>query len=224
MDTRIFKLSLALFFFFLLALTGCSGGGGEAGPVAPATATPEAAVAGLFNDWCQSQVFRFDTAQGKIVAQESTAGENGYISFRDMSGTTWQFKIDKVEYFSANSAAVHTSYYYSGAPQFGGLKVSFMMVKDSGNWYLNNLVITQVPAVVVVGTGINGVVTDKVSGLAVSGARVEIYNASAATLAGYAVTDSSGYYEINELSPGSYYVVISRDGFAPYTISGIQVS
>jgi hypothetical protein len=223
MDTRIFRLSLALFFFFLLALTGCGGGGG-AGPVTPETSTPEAVVAELFNSWRQSQVFRFDAAQGKIVAQESTASESRYISFRDMSGTTWQFKIDKVEYFSANSAAVHTSYYYSGAPQFGGLKVSFMMIKDSGAWFLNSLVITQVPAVVVVGTGINGIITDKVSGLPVSGARVEIYNASEATLAGFAVSDSSGYYEINELLPGSYYVVISRDGFAPYTISGIQVS
>jgi uncharacterized surface anchored protein len=68
------------------------------------------------------------------------------------------------------------------------------------------------------------VITDKVTGLPVSSARVEIYSASDNLLAGYSVTDENGFYEILELAPGNYYLIVSRDGYAPYTISGIQVS
>lgn len=214
------RLVFVLILLPALLLTGCSGG--SSAPAASVDTTPEAAVVDIFNNLKAASLFRYDS-QGKVLAQESTSSESGYISFRDLSGETWLLKIVKIEYSSDTIAQVHTSYFYSGAPQFGGLNIIFNMVKDENVWFLESMTITEMPAVVVVGTGINGAITDQVTRLPVSGARVEAYDSSN-QLVGYAVTDSSGYYEIMDLSPGSYYLVVSRDGYAPYTISGIQVS
>lgn len=201
---------------------GCSGSGGSSSPGGETLdSTPEAAVKELFNSWKTSNSFRYDS-QGKILAQESSTGTVGYITFKDLKGTEWLFLVDKVEYLSDSLATVYTSYYYSGSPQFGGLKVNFHMVKDQGLWFLESMEVIEVPAVVVTGTGINGVITDKVTNLPVSGARVEAYNSSN-QLVGYSVTDSSGYYEVKDLLPGTYYLVVSRAGYAPYTISGVVV-
>lgn len=214
------RLVFVLILLPALLLTGCSGG--SSAPATSADTTPEAAVVDIFNNLKAASLFRYDS-QGKVLAQESTSGESGYISFRDLSGETWLLKIVKIEYSSDTIAQVYTSYYYSGAPQFGGLNIVFNMVKDENVWFLEGMNITEMPAVVVVGTGINGAITDQVTRLPVSGARVEAYDSSN-QLVGYAVTDSSGYYEIMNLSPGTYYLVVSREGYAPYTISGIQVS
>lgn len=214
------RLVFVLILLPALLLTGCSGG--SSAPAASVDTTPEAAVVDIFNNLKAASLFRYDS-QGKVLAQETTSSESGYISFRDLSGETWLLKIVEIVYSSDTSAKVYTSYYYSGAPQFGGLNIVFNMVKDENVWFLESMNITEMPAVVVVGTGINGAITDQVTRLPVSGARVEAYDSSN-QLVGYAVTDSSGYYEIMNLSPGSYYLVVSRDGYAPYTISGIQVS
>ncbi len=218
----MFRLFLIIGVLLPILFTGCSGGGSSA-PSASVDTTPEAAVVGIFNNLKAGSIFRYDQL-GKVSAQESTSesSESGYISFRDLSGEVWLFKVLKIEYSSASNASVFTSYYNSGAPQFGGLNIVFKMVKDDGLWYLEGMEITEIPAVVVVGTGINGAITDEVTGLPVSAARVEAYD-SANQLVGYAVTDSSGYYEIMDLSPGSYYLVVSRAGYAPYTINGILV-
>lgn len=218
----MYRLFLIIGILLPMLLIGCSGG--SSSPSAAVDTTPEAAVVDIFNNVKAASIFRYDQL-GKVTAQESTSesSESGYISFRDLSGETWLFKVLRIEYVTDSNASVFTSYYNSGSPQFGGLDIVFKMIKDQGVWYLEGMEITEIPAVVVVGTGINGAITDEVTGLPVSGARVEAYD-SANQYVGYAVTDSSGYYEIMNLSPGSYYLVVSRAGYAPYTISGIQVS
>jgi hypothetical protein len=97
------------------------------------------------------------------------------------------------------------------------------MLQDAGTWYLEGLQITELPSVVVEQYGIKGIITDKITGTAVPGVRVEAYNAVTNAIAGYAVTDSVGFYQILELSPATYYLVVNRDGYEPYTISGITV-
>lgn len=219
-----FRLVLVYCLIPLVFLLGCSGGGSS--PANLVEPTPEAAVAELFNNVKATKLFRYDS-QGQVLAQETTSSEtgssdSGYLSFRGLDGETWTFKIIRVEYLTDSNASVYTSYYYSSSPQFGGLNIVFKMIKDQGLWFLEGMEITDLPAVVVDGTGINGAITDGVTRLPVSQARVEAYN-SANELVGFAVTDANGYYEILELSPGTYYLVVSREGYAPYTISGIQV-
>jgi uncharacterized surface anchored protein len=216
--------ALLLLLLPVMLFTGCAGGSGQAPYV---NETPEEAVMKILDSWrsSESMNFAYDSS-GKIVAQEVISSEvvSGTIEFKDLSGEVWIFNLEKIEYETSVIARIYTNYYYSGAPQFGGLKVVFKMVKDQGIWFLDGLEVTEVPAVVVTGTGVNGVITDKVTGLPVSSARVEIYSASDNLLAGYSVTDENGFYEILELAPGNYYLIVSRDGYAPYTISGIQVS
>ena len=220
---KIVPVLFSLLLLPVIFMSGCSGSGSSATVgSAVSDSSPEAAATEIFRNLLSSSYFRVGN-DGRILAQETSSGSTGYITFKDMSGETWQFLVEKVEYLSEVNAAIHTSYYYSGAPQYGGVKVIFNMVKDQNVWYLDTMSIVEVPVVVVAGTGIKGVITDKVTNQAVSAARVEAYNSSS-LLAGYAVTDSGGYYEITGLTPGTYYLVISRDGYAPYTISGIQVN
>jgi hypothetical protein len=119
---------------------------------------------------------------------------------------------------------VYTGYYSSGAPQFGGLKIIFRMIKDVDVWMLDGLEVIEIPAVVITETGINGVVTDKVTGLPVSNVAVEAYNVADDHLVGYDVSDSGGYYEILNISSGEYYLVFTREGYESWTVSGIQVN
>ncbi|MEW6712638.1 MAG: hypothetical protein AB1403_22660, partial [Candidatus Riflebacteria bacterium] len=154
MPARSFVLIFAL--LLLPIVFGCSGGGGSSSPGGETLdSTPDAAVKELFSSWKTSNSFRYDS-QGKILAQESSTGTVGYITFKDLQGTEWLFLVDKVEYQSDSLAMVYTSYYYSGSPQFGGLKVNFHMMKDQGTWFLESMEVIEVPAVVVTGTGING--------------------------------------------------------------------
>ena len=216
--------ALVLLLFSIILFTGCSGGGSPAST--EIVSSPESAVVKILDNWraTSGMNFGYDDS-GEILAQEETSGETrGYIEFKDLSGEVWIFTILNIEYENTDLAKVYTSYYYSGSPQFGGLEIVFRMVREQGVWYLDGLEIVEIPAVVVTGTGINGAITDKVTGEPVSGARVELYSAEDDQLAGYAVTDSGGYYEIMDLSAGTYYLVVSREGYAPYTISGIQVS
>lgn len=210
----------------VILMVGCMGGGGQT--AAPyEISSPEGAVADIFNQWRASSTMAFGyNSSGKIVAQETTGSSEtiGFIDFKDLSGTVWKLGIEKVEYESANRAEVYTHYYNSGAPQFGGTRIIFKMVKVDDTWFLDGLIVTEIPAVVVTATGINGALTDKVTNLPLAGVRVEVYESSSNLLAGYAVTDAGGYYEVFDLNPGNYYMVVSRDGYAPYTISGIQVN
>jgi hypothetical protein len=225
MKSRLYYgAAFVLLFCSVVLFTGCSGGGSSA--QSEVISSPESAVVKILDSWraTSDMNFGYDDS-GKILAQEETGNEtSGYIEFKDLSGEVWRFTVLKVEYESEDIARVFTSYYYSGSPQFGGLDIVFRMVKDQDTWFLDGLEITEIPAVVVTGTGINGAITDKVSGEPVSGARVELYSSTDDQLVGYAVTDSGGYYEIMDISAGTYYLVVSRDGYAPYTISGIQVS
>lgn len=220
-----FPFLVVLAFCMTFFLTGCGGGGGSASPVATtADATsPEAAVERIFASWRADSgpVFNIEP-DGRVVAQ-TTASETRYIRMRDLSGNTWNLTFTGVEYISSILARVYTHYYYGGNAAFGGMKISFLMGKDSGIWYLEGIQVTELPAVVVEQFGIKGILTDKITGTPVSGARVEAYNQSTGAIAGYSITDVTGFYGILDLPPATYYLVINRAGYEPYTISDIIV-
>ena len=215
---------LAILALFALAtLCGCSGGGSQAGTGVD-TSSPESAVYEILANWQSSQpkVVSVDNEQSAI-RQETTATETRYIRFKDLSGDLWSLRVDEVVYLSTNVATVVTSYQSLDASH-GSLKLIFHMIRDSGRWFLENIEVIEVPIVVVTGTGIKGVVTDESTNLPISGALVELYNQSTKELAGSTVTDKTGFYSILDLSPGTYYLVIERENFAPRTISGITIS
>jgi hypothetical protein len=207
----------------VLIFSGCSGGGSTA--PSEVSSKPEEAVMQILDQWrvSESPMFRF-TESGTIQTSDTQESERGFITFKDLSGETWQLLFEKVEYVSSSEALVYTGYYSSGAPQFGGLKIIFRMIKDVDVWMLDGLEVIEIPAVVITETGINGVVTDKVTGLPVSNVAVEAYNVADDHLVGYDVSDSGGYYEILNISSGEYYLVFTREGYESWTVSGIQVN
>ena len=220
-----FLLAVMLVFCMTFFLVGCGGGGGSASPVATMTdpASPEAAVERIFAGWRADSGPIFNiAADGKIIAQ-TTASETRFIRMRDLSGNTWNLTFTGVEYISSILARVNTRYYYGDDAAFGGITISFTMGKDSGVWYLEGIQVTELPAVVVEQFGIKGILTDKISGIPVSGARVEAYNQATGAIAGYSITDVTGFYGILDLPPATYYLVVNRTGYEPYTISGIIV-
>jgi len=67
-------------------------------------------------------------------------------------------------------------------------------------------------------TGISGTVTDQITGQPVEGAGVFILNTDK-----YTATDANGYFEFLGLSPGTYTIIIKRDGYTDQTIQNIIV-
>jgi len=210
-----------IFMFFALAtLVGCSGGGSSTGSVVN-TSTPEAAVYEILAAWQKSQTSVVSSAsEGTLVEQETTS-EN-YIRFRDMSGEEWLLRIDEVNYLSSTIARVFTSYLSVDASR-GSLKLIFSMVKDQNAWFLDDIQVTEVPVVVINETGVSGVITDKSTGLPVSGAQVDIFDQSTGSRVNSMVTGETGYYSFVGLTPGTYYLVIEREGYEPQTISDIII-
>ncbi|HAE38733.1 MAG TPA: hypothetical protein DCG57_08855 [Candidatus Riflebacteria bacterium] len=210
-----------LVLFALTALCGCSGGGSSVGSGVNIS-TPESSVYELLESWQATQTSGVSLEGGQSLIQQTTASATRYIRFKDLAGEEWLLQFNNVVYLSSSIAQVHTSYQSLDANR-GGLKLLFTMINDQGLWYLENIEVTEVPIVVVTGTGVKGVISDETTNLPVSGVLVEIYNQSTGTIAGKATTDATGFYSILELVPGTYYMVIERDGFAAKTISGIIV-
>lgn len=216
-----------LCFLAILFIQGC-GSGGSSSNVAELM-SPEEAVRNIFASWKLSDTAGISVSNtgekvvGELRPQTETSQASGTIKFKDMAGETWNLQIDKVEYLTENRAYIHTLYRYQNLSE-GGLKVSFLMEKDNGAWYLSDIVTEAVPTVVPVASGIQGYITDKITGAPVADARVEAFNSGTGALAGNASTGSDGFYKILDLAAGNYYLVIGRDGFEPYTISGIVIN
>jgi len=211
-----------IFMFFALAtLVGCSGGGSSSGS-SVSTSTPESAVYELLAAWQNSETGLVSSETGDTLVEQETTGGSNYIYFRDMSGEKWLLQIDEIEYLSDTNARVYTSY-LSTNPTRGSLKLIFTMFKDVTAWYLDDIEITELPIVVVTETGVSGVISDETTALPVSGALIEIYDQATGTFAGSTTTSESGFYSFTGLIPGTYYMVIERDGYDPKTISGIII-
>gem|GEM_PF-3201913 len=63
-----------------------------------------------------------------------------------------------------------------------------------------------------------GDLTDESTGAPIAGALIGIAGTTI-----FAVTDENGHFEITDLAPGIYDLVIQRDGYAPRTQGGVQV-
>ena len=203
-------------------MTGCAGGGSPTAAIIQ-PGSPEQAVTEIIENWRIKSGPTFVVGADGSIAAQTEPTEARHISFCDLSGQVWKLLFTGVVYEDSLRAWVNTEYYFADNSAYGGLKVAFYMIRDDGVWTLNTLEITELPKVVVEQYAIKGVITDKVTRLPVSGARVEAYNLSTNIIAGYAVTDSTGFYQIFDLAPATYYLVINRDGYEPWTISNVIV-
>ncbi len=223
MSGKISLFGMTTLLCLLLALAGCSGSGSK-DALPGRNDGPEAAVAEIFAGWRASQPPIFVVRTEGVVSAQTSESETRYIRFRDLSGHSWELTFSGVDYISADLARVNTYYYYSGRADFGGLRIAFIMVRESGQWFLENIDIVEVPAVVVEVDGVKGVLKDEVSGLPVQGAVVEAFEQSSGDSYGSDVTDASGYYEISPLPAATYYLVIEREGYEPRIIRDIVVN
>ena len=220
-DSRL--AGLVILICLSIVIPGCSGGGNSPAGAPVQTESPETAVSRLFASWQAGPAPVFAIKNDGSIAAQTTAIDR-YINFRDLSGNAYKLKFLDVVYASDAAATVNTEYTSELNVSIGGLKIGFNMLREAGAWYLGGLTVTELPVVVVQQNGVKGVVTDTVTRLPISGARVEAYNSTTGVIAGYAVTDSVGFYQILELPAGSYYLVLRRDGYEPYTLTGITVS
>ena len=223
MSEKISRIGIVALLCLLVFLAGCSGGGSK-GPLLDGINSPEAAVAEIFAGWRASQATVFAVRAEGVVTAQTSEGETRYIRFRDLSGNSWELTFSGVDYLSADLARVKTYYYYSGRPDYGGLRIAFVMVRESGQWFLSNIEIIDVPAVVVEVAGIKGVLKDEITNLPIQGAVVEAFNQTSNESFGSVVTDASGYYEISPLPAATYYLVINREGYEPRIIRDVVVN
>lgn len=220
MPDRLKTAALLTMLAFVLCFTGCLNSGSQtSSSVSPES--PEKEVARILGSWQQNPPVFSVSEKGSVLASEESS-EN-FIRFKDLSGEVWTLKISEILYVNDGMALVTTLYYSVNADQ-GNLKIVFTMIKDQGFWYVDNISVEALPVVVVSGTGIKGVISDATNNAPVEGVLVEAYEQTSNTFAGSSVTGSDGFYSINDLSPGTYYIVVARDGYAPYTISGIVVN
>ncbi len=212
---------MTVFLLSLILFAGCFGGSQSASQLTDDS--PHAAVNEILRNWREAEGPVFSVAPSGAIACADTAPENdGYIRFRDLSGKYWNLLLGQVNYLTDNKADVD-AYYYSISAEYGGLKIVFHMIKDQGKWFLDDIDVVALPAVIVSGTGVKGIISDQITALPVSGARVEIYLAATGALAGATVTAENGFYSITGLAAGNYYLVVARDGYESYTINGIVV-
>lgn len=214
------KLPVWVFCVLFACLCGCSGGGSSSG-TGVATSTPESAVYELLAAWQKSEAALVAAEEGGTVVEQESTTEPGYIRFRDLNGEEWQLHVDDVIFNGDSNAEVHTSYQSLDANR-GSLKLLFYMIRDMENWYLDTIDVIEMPVVVVTGTGIKGIVSDISSNLPVDGALISIYDAQTNTFIENTTTDETGFYSF-ELDPGTYYLVIERDGYEPLTYTGVTV-
>jgi len=66
---------------------------------------------------------------------------------------------------------------------------------------------------------IDGTLTDDITGAPIPGALIGLAGTTI-----FAVTDANGFFEILDLAPGTYDLVIQRDGYAPRTVPDIVVT
>ena len=220
----------ALFLVFSACLlltwtTGCgSGGGGTASLTSGLALTPEDSVKQIVANWEKvgGASIGIDS-DGKptavLVGQTTTSAATATVTFQDLSGESWTFRIIGVTYDSEESARVLTTYVFQDLSA-GEVQITFHMLKSEGAWLLEDITVLSLPQAVSVQSGIQGYVTDKNSGAPVPDARIDLWQDQ---YLGSTSTAPDGSYGFSDLTPVFYTIVIARDGYEDQTITGIAV-
>lgn len=211
-----------------LTLAGCGGGGGgDAGVGANITPSPEDAVRGLLAAWETNglgPVFGM-AASGQPEASFASSTRLGEITLTDLSGKSWQLQVNQVEYLTSSLANITTTYFFESL-ELGRMIIVFQMGYDNkeNKWLLNDITAQTLPGVMQIETGIQGYVTDRIAGSPVASAAAVLWNQAMDTVVQSTATNERGFYRMLGLTPGTYVLVISKDGYVLYTQPGVVVN
>lgn len=219
---------LYLLLVLVIACAGCSGGGSSSGSTvfrpedSSLETPPEEALASMLQSWKDGggpEVLLSCDIQAQVATGTATSTPSlGRIRFKDLSGQEWAFQIIKVNRRSAGTAEIKAKYAFNRI-QDGEILITFYMIKIEGEWILDNIVVEQLPWVLVSGRAIQGYVRDSLTGAPISGALVYLSGTSYQS-----ATDAAGVYSFKDIPAGTYTIVVVRDGYVLKTIPGVLVS
>ncbi|HOY68830.1 MAG TPA: carboxypeptidase-like regulatory domain-containing protein [Candidatus Ozemobacteraceae bacterium] len=210
-----------------LMVTGCGGGG--SGATIATHDSPEAAVQELVASWRagSSAPLLGITPDGR-ASIEPLAGSTtiATLTFRDLSGRSWDFYVERIDRLSTTLAEVRTRTslgYTSSDPSSSMAYITFLMVLEEGRWYLSDLRV-EMPAVIITAeNAIEGYLNEKGQpDVRLEGASVVLYLGQ--TEVARTTTDANGYYRFTNLSPGTYTLVFVGGGYETLTITGVVVN
>ncbi|HEY9072375.1 MAG TPA: carboxypeptidase-like regulatory domain-containing protein [Candidatus Ozemobacteraceae bacterium] len=210
-----------------LLLAGCGGGG--SGVAIPPDDTPEAAVHELVAAWragAAAPIIGIDTSGRAAVEPLASSTTVATLTFRDLSGNSWDFYVEQITRVTSTLAKVRTRTsfgYTSSDPSASMAYITFVMVRDQGRWYLSDLIV-EMPAVIITAeNAIEGYLNEKGQpDVRLQGASVVLYQGQ--TEIARTTTDANGYYKFTNLSPGTYTLVFVGGGYETLTITGVVVA
>ncbi len=209
-----------------LMFAGCGGGG--SGTAIVASDGPEAAVHELVASWragASAPIIGIDPSGQAAVEPLSDSTIVATLTYRDLSGRSWDFYVERIDRLSTVLAEVRTRTslgYTSSDPSSSMAYITFVMIREEGRWYLSDLRV-EMPAVIITAeNAIEGYLNEKGQpDVRLEGASVVLYLGQ--TEVARTKTDTNGYYRFTNLSPGTYTLVFVGGGYETLTITGVVV-
>lgn len=202
---KAFKYLLGIMMFSALFLIGCGGSSNDKQILE--SERPDAAVIRIANEIRSS-------------ARAASGAPAKVLKLYDLAGNVYSLDVANITKTDLDAAV--TCYFTYGSGSTDVLTILFNLVFDEGKWWFEDVDITDGgnpnPPPTPTENGVEGYVKDA-SGAVVAGASVQAFAVNdLKTLVNYAVTDSTGKYQI-ELEPGDYLLVASKDGYTLGTVS-----
>jgi len=210
-----------------LLIAGCGGGGN--GTAIVASGEPEMAVHELVASWragAAAPIIGIDPSGHAAVEPPAGSTTVATLTFRELSGKTWDFYVERIDRLSTVLAEVRTRTslgYTSSDPSASMAYITFVMVLEDGRWYLSDLRV-EMPAVIITAeNAIEGYLSEKGQpDVRLQGTSVVLYQGQ--TEIARTTTDANGYYTFTNLSPGTYTLVFVGGGYETLTITGVVVN
>jgi|GEM_PF-4774590 len=214
-------------------LYGCSGGDKSGTGISTqeeSTLTPEESVRLLLSQWNSDggPIFNILYNLGPDAQVATSSFPSRTITFKELStGIQWPLTVDNVTYLSQSQAQIVTSYHFND-PAIGKFEIVFYMLKSQleQRWLLDDIKTYSYPDVIAYERGITGRVYEISNNqeLPIASAGIFVYlQPDLQTIVAQATTNSSGYYTITNLIPGTYTIVVVRDGYVKKSYTGIVV-
>ncbi|MBF0502999.1 MAG: carboxypeptidase regulatory-like domain-containing protein [Candidatus Riflebacteria bacterium] len=208
----------------LTLLAGCGGSGGGTSTVGPGVNndSPVSALKAQLAVWAKTSSPSLNLSSQK--AQTASSTSLGTVTFRDLSGVSWIFNVLSVTYATTDQADILVEYFQTSGAK---IDIDFMMSRTNEGWIISDINVTGIPDIIVItntftGNVMKGTVTEKGTGVPISGALVALISATGVTT--NTSSDASGYYEFTGVPAGTYTLVISRDGYVIETKTGIIIT
>lgn len=257
MKARILQLVFVLMVVGALFCVGC-GGSGSSGSPAMVHDSPVGKVEQIVSNWRASggmTLTKTESGELRLVGADTVQStpyygddygnyddqQGGYddhheeykepigtLMFKDLSGETWTLDIMSVDYLSNINARVNTRYQSRERTFFAGLKIVFIMFKDRGEWFLNDMEIAEIPATeqlldLFLISGTTSKRTFVTGDDSQAGVEMLLTNSLNSQLVYYSTTDSEGNFSFS-VPAGNYDLSVSASDRYMFAESGQVVS